>query len=781
MTGGSASPNRVSTTQPRSSVATRWTALVIGAAMLTAGLTTIVAATLVQSDKEAMLFESTVERAESVRGEVDQLVALTEAELRTVALAGEDGRLFDVPRLVSGHIEALVCLRDDEVLVRAAAEPEAAALLAGSARDQRIALVAPSRLIVTIHDGDLEVAALLDLSHAVRAPAGWIVTLGPAEDVHHVTARRVEREGESRLVAVAPGDPTVTVDAPLAPAQRAASQVTQRVLAYSLAALVPICLVAWWLSRRLTIPIVTLAAAVRARGREAFTPPRLPDDEIGDLGHAIAAMSQGLARDARELRRAVELAREVARLGGPDAIRTALVQALRECIPGATWTVLGAGERPPGGLGISPAELEQRFASSRAEDSTRPPGLRTSEVRPDESSDERFVTSLFGARTCQAVVVGRGTLTEHDRSIAQLLGRIAQGALRTTEVVRDALENEKLAVLGRLSAGVAHEVNNPLSFILANVQLLENELGGELKEAATDARLGVERVARIVRDLGSLSRGGTRLDLEDVSLGALAQRAVKTVRARRPEVAVVLETVEEVSARCDAGRIEQIVVNLLSNAVDAARGAQAPRVVLELVHDEAMARFVVRDNGTGIAPGAEARLFEPFFSTKGNEGTGLGLYVSRALARSHGGDVRVVGSGPNGTTMELTLPVVAARESTDVRGRALPTRPRVLVVDDEPAHTHALSDVLMDHADVRCATTPDGAVQAVAADDFDLVLLDFDLTAMSSHVLAAHLAAIRPTLSSRIRMMSAAARDALLHAPSGQALRGLLSGPFNPD
>lgn len=760
--------------------------LVVGVAVITAAATTLVAAGLVASDQEATLFETTVERAARVRSELEQQVALTEAELRSVALASEGGMLLEVPRLVSGRIEALSCVRGDEELVRAAADPDAARRLEAAVvgATAAVEVVDDHHLLVRVERDDVRASALVDVGDVITAPPGWTVRLeAPSTTERSVVAqRRGEGDGE-RLEAFAPGTPSVRVDAPLAPARRAASRITERVLVYSLLAVVPLVLVGWVLARQLTRPILSLASAVRASGERPVVLPALREDEVGDLGHAIAGMSRRLFDDAEELRGAVDFARQVARLPDAESIRGALRAALEQAMPALRWHVLGPDD-PSDGVGLDPAELEARFAAAGVDDSTRPPrpDASTNPAVDPKSAADRLVLSLYGARTCQAVVVGHGRLGDHERSIAQLLGRIAQSALRTIEVTRDAMESEKLAVLGRLAAGVTHEVNNPLSFVLTNIQLLESELDGDLKDAATDARQGVERVARIVRDLASLSRGGARLEIEQVALDQLAERAVRVVRSRRAEVTVKLRVVDAVSARCDAGRIEQILLNLLANAVDAAHGRPRPEVELRLVHDGAVARFVVRDNGTGIPPAVERRMFEPFFTTKHQEGTGLGLYVSRALARSHGGDITVLETGPRGTSIELTLPVVAVREVTLTNLTPLARRPRVLVVDDEPAIVNGLVRLLETRADVVGTSVPDEALDLVQASDFDLVLVDFHMPAMNGSELASRMRAMRPSLGARVRLMSGSSDlptgEPVLSKPvTREKLDQLLPGP----
>jgi signal transduction histidine kinase/HAMP domain-containing protein len=482
-----------------------------------------------------------------------------------------------------------------------------------------------------------------------------------------IVARPIDAAGEPMLGATAVGPEGLSIEvlAPLVPARRAASQVTLRVLGYSLLTLVPIGLLVWVLTRRVTAPVRALARAVhRAHDGPVVLPP-LPDDEIGELGRAIEGMSRRLRSDADGQRDAVDFARSVNRLTEAEEIRSALREALVKSAPGVVWWVLSpsAVDAPPPELPLGRGSLEELFRREDGDSVRPPPGSRESSAVNLQARSELWVSSLHGTRATQAVVVGKGGLDETGQGLVQLLCRVTQSALRASEAARNATENEKLALLGRLAAGVTHEINNPLGFVLTNVQLLERELHGEHQEIAADTRVGVERVARIVRDLSSLAKGGPALDLAPTDLAALAREAQKVARARHPNVRIVVEAAPSAVVVCDGGRIEQALLNLVVNASDAVHRVTQPRIVLALHVEAGVARLSVKDNGRGIPESALPQIFEPFFTTKKDEGTGLGLFVSRALVRAHGGDIVVEKTGPEGTTMTLTLPATAERFS----------------------------------------------------------------------------------------------------------------------
>jgi two-component system NtrC family sensor kinase len=231
--------------------------------------------------------------------------------------------------------------------------------------------------------------------------------------------------------------------------------------------------------------------------------------------------------------------------------------------------------------------------------------------------------------------------------------------------------SDRLSSMGQLAAGMAHEINNPLTWISGNLQTLERiapilreeleripgwspsaRLGRILQEFPTIAeemRGGVRRVARIVDGLKSFSRSGTgersRVDLHAIvqSTRVLCDHFLKGIELdiQGPEGEVFVEV--------EAPEIEQVLVNLLTNAAYAVRKAErgsegpAPWIGVGICHGEGRAFLSVRDNGTGIPPEVLSRLGSPFFTTKPTgEGTGLGISISQGIARSHGGELRPI-------------------------------------------------------------------------------------------------------------------------------------------
>jgi two-component system, NtrC family, sensor kinase len=230
------------------------------------------------------------------------------------------------------------------------------------------------------------------------------------------------------------------------------------------------------------------------------------------------------------------------------------------------------------------------------------------------------------------------------------------GALR--EHQEQLVRSEKLAGIGRLAAGVAHEINNPLGVILGYAKLLRKRAEGPLAEDLAVVEEEALRAKEIVDGLLDLSRPLPPASDEPVDLRALADDVVSRLRDARLLEGVAVVVDGAASAPGSAEKLRQVLVNLVRNAAEAA--APEGRVTISVGARDGVAEVLVDDTGPGIAEDARARLFEPFFTTK-PRGTGLGLAVSRAIARGHGGELALAAAAGGGARFALTLPAASAR------------------------------------------------------------------------------------------------------------------------
>jgi two-component system NtrC family sensor kinase len=236
------------------------------------------------------------------------------------------------------------------------------------------------------------------------------------------------------------------------------------------------------------------------------------------------------------------------------------------------------------------------------------------------------------------------------------------------------IQSAKLAAIGELAASVAHELNNPLSVILGYGDLIAMQFPPDTpvgKQVAT-IQSQAKRAGKIASDLLNFSRR-REPKRESISLNQLVLRATDLLGAKLKKSDARLETVFDAEAPpvlADADQITQVLVNLVTNACDAQARGSVITVRTRFHRDIAAVSIEVVDRGAGMTPEQAQRIFEPFYTTKGEQGTGLGLSVSLGIIRSHGG-VLEVDSRPNeGTTMTVRLPVQNGMSNTTERVHA---------------------------------------------------------------------------------------------------------------
>ncbi|MCC6879781.1 MAG: PAS domain-containing protein [Rhodocyclaceae bacterium] len=224
-----------------------------------------------------------------------------------------------------------------------------------------------------------------------------------------------------------------------------------------------------------------------------------------------------------------------------------------------------------------------------------------------------------------------------------------------------AARNERLAAMGEMAAGLAHQLRTPLAAALLYAGALENPRLPEAERTRCGTRV-VERLQhleRLIRDMLSFARGEASGG-ESIAVSALLAEAAQVFEplARRREVAFVVAD-ESRGAVVSGSRktLAGALVNLMENALDAS--VPGGRIELDASGENGMVCIRVRDNGRGMDAATQARLFEPFFTTRA-EGTGLGLAIARGVARAHGGGIEVDSAPGNGALFRLTLPAVGA-------------------------------------------------------------------------------------------------------------------------
>jgi len=222
---------------------------------------------------------------------------------------------------------------------------------------------------------------------------------------------------------------------------------------------------------------------------------------------------------------------------------------------------------------------------------------------------------------------------------------------------------DRLAAMGELTTGVAHEVRNPLGIIKASVQLVE-ESGGDPKRMAEVTRVikqEIDRLDHVIKALLDFGRPSAPA-LRPIDVGAVLDDVVLFTRrfAREASVAIEVERAEGLApVMADADQLKQVLVNLVSNAVQA-MGETGGTIRVSAYHDARDVYISVADSGPGMAPEVMEKVFDPFFSTR-DGGTGLGLTIVHRIIDQHGGHIEVASAPGAGTTFTVALPVAKER------------------------------------------------------------------------------------------------------------------------
>lgn len=322
------------------------------------------------------------------------------------------------------------------------------------------------------------------------------------------------------------------------------------------------------------------------------------------------------------------------------------------------------------------------------------------------------------------------------------------------------LQSEKMAAVGQLVSGVAHELNNPLTGVMGYSQLLLRRLG-EDSEASRDLHAIVdetERATKIVQNLLSFARKHqptfTVVNLNQVIRNVLQLR---NYELEVKNISIDLRLAEELpETMADFHQLEQVLLNVINNAVQAVEAAEHPgRIVISTDHDETYIRVSIDDNGPGISAEAQKRIFDPFFTTKGvGEGTGLGLSICYGIIEEHGGRMEVSSHMGKGTTVSFTLPIAkAGGEALQKNGekRAAAGSRNVLLVDDEQAVVDLLSDILtLDGHAVEVAGNCSEALAKLSQASFDSVITDIGPSCIEGRDLYRRIREIDPELAANV-------------------------------
>jgi two-component system NtrC family sensor kinase len=490
------------------------------------------------------------------------------------------------------------------------------------------------------------------------------------------------------------------------------------------------------------------AVTVFSRVRRDFTPGDLERIEaMGDL----LSVSLENAELVETLRQAEWRFRTLFR-AAPDAVFTVLQSgrireandAVREMTGADPLQVVG---RLVGDLVAEPdrEKLERALAATFAGTPAR--------------IEVSFQHEARGATAKRVVALAMVRLPEADPPSVLLVGR---DMTSERDMRMRLMESDRLAAVGELVAGVAHEVNNPLSSISAFAQLLlrDGGLSAQQRDSIEVIKAETLRASQVVRDLLAFARRSETMR-EPVDMNSVIGRTLRLRGYQLSSNRIELQTdfaQELPSVVGDARQLQQVCLNLVTNAIQAMEAAGEGTLSVSTRGEGTKVVLEMRDTGRGIPESAQAHIFEPFFTTKGEgEGTGLGLSVSYGIITAHGGTIEVANTSAAGTTFRVSLPAVNEQADDLARGdapgivlRSPLAGIRLLFIDDEPALRAGLQAFgRLRGFTVVVAENGIQGLEALRETQVDAVVCDLRMSGMDGPAFHERLRGERPGLAAR--------------------------------
>ena len=327
---------------------------------------------------------------------------------------------------------------------------------------------------------------------------------------------------------------------------------------------------------------------------------------------------------------------------------------------------------------------------------------------------------------------------------------------------------DRLASVGVLAAGVAHEINNPLSYVMSNLAVLADELPAliagvsrlsreDVETLVADAREGTARVSAIVRDLRSLSRTDD-VTTEPVDVAAVLASSIKIASNEARYRARVVTAIDPnmPRVRANASRLGQVFLNLLVNAAHAIEEGHPldNEIRVRAYADASHVVVEVEDTGVGIPASVIGRIFDPFFTTKPiGVGTGLGLAISHEIVRSIDGTIRVESTPGRGSIFRVSLPASAEVATPAPKAEFTPivARARVLMIDDQIGMGRSTRLLMSREYDITPVTRAEDALERIAkGEQYDAIVCDLMMPEMSGVEFHEQLEKVSPAYAKRV-------------------------------
>jgi PAS domain S-box-containing protein len=370
---------------------------------------------------------------------------------------------------------------------------------------------------------------------------------------------------------------------------------------------------------------------------------------------------------------------------------------------------------------------------------------------------------------------------------------LARDVSERKAIERRLIESDRLAAIGTLAAGVAHEINNPLTYAQLCAQLigrtletveLPEHVARDIRDYLADIEHGIKRVASITRALRSFVTAHDNDAAGPVDLDAVVTRALKMVGNDIRHVAeLVRESAAVPPVLGQEARLEQVIINLLINAIKALpdEPGRHHTIFVGLAHSDGHVTLTIRDTGAGIPAAVLGRIFDPFFTTREvGHGMGLGLPLSKSIVEAYGGTIDVASIEGVGTTVTVKLRAAAPVRRTEPEAPLVTARRRmrVLVIDDEALIRSVLVRILAPEHDVDTAASGQEAIGLIRSSNYDLILCDVMMPGMSGLEVYRTSA---PAMADRFVFMSGGTIGKVITEQLDQLPNGRLAKPFTAE
>jgi PAS domain S-box-containing protein len=360
------------------------------------------------------------------------------------------------------------------------------------------------------------------------------------------------------------------------------------------------------------------------------------------------------------------------------------------------------------------------------------------------------------------------------------------------------LMTSKLASIGELAAGVAHEINNPLTGVMGYAQLLMDKqaVSQDVKDDLQKIYEESQRAVKIVQNLLRFARR-YKPEKEHADINDLLERTLELegYKLRTSNISLTINLVPELPLiLADSNQLQQVILNLITNAEQAmVRTKRKGKITVTTEKVKDYVRIAITDNGPGISPEHITRIFDPFFTTKEvGSGTGLGLSVSHGIITEHGGRIYAESESGKGATFIIELPVAVEGQQSAVEkekkaAKAKSHRPRqkatgnILIVEDEPSIRSILTRPLSNTGhQAQAVSNGKTALRKLAENVYDLLIVDLKMSGLSGRELYEIMKKSHPNMAKRVVFITGDTVTPETHNFLVSTGRQYLSKPFNP-